>query len=155
MLRFQERAKEVLPIEERDRETHRTYIMGLAGFSFTGLLGLVLVDATLRKGLRLSIYYLLLSFLGYLFALNMQSYKVKRWQDQLATASTDLASLCLVLSIVGILTTQDFGSSFALSLSILAVFVWVGDHVIRIRIVWKFFREKEKTDGGGKGQEGP
>ena len=152
-MRFHKGMKEGLSEKEKDREAHRGYIMGLAGFSFSGLLALVLLDAVLRKGYLLSIYYLFMSFLAYLFALNMQSYKEKRWQDQLATASTDLASLCLILSIIGILLTQGFSHTFALWLSIVAISIWFVDHVFRISIVWKFLREKEKPDGRGKGQK--
>jgi small-conductance mechanosensitive channel len=145
-LKFRKAMKVVLNEEQLARESHRTYILALAGFSFSGLLALVVLDAALRQNYQISIYYLFLSFLGFVFALNQQSYKAKRWQDQIATASTEMALLCLILSILAILMTQDFSPTFALSLSIVAISVWLVDHVLRLIFVWKTLsKEKENT----------
>jgi len=144
LIKFRSQMKEKLSDREKDKETHRIYIMSLAGFSFSALLALVLLDAKFQKDLQLSIFYLFLSFLGYLFALNMQSYKEFWWQDQLATAATELGSLCLVLSIIGILLTNNFNRSFALSLSGLGIIIWLADHLFRIYIVYKFRKKKRK-----------
>jgi len=140
-LKFQKRMKDVLSPEELDKESHRTYIMTLAGFSFSGLLAMAVLDTALRQDYRLAIYYLFLSFLGYLFGLNLQSYKAKRWQDQLATASTDMASLCLVLSILSILMTQNFSRSFACPLSIAAILIWLVDHGLHFGFMWGYLEK--------------
>jgi FtsH-binding integral membrane protein len=145
LLRFQKEMKNGLTKDERDTESHRTYIMGLAGFSFSGLLALVVLDTALRKDYQLPIYYLFLSFLGYLFALNMQRYKFTRWRDHLANALMDMASLCLILSILGILMTQDFRPAFACSLSIAAIIVWLLDHCLQLKYDWGFLHGKEKN----------
>ncbi|MBW2620863.1 MAG: hypothetical protein JRC56_05985 [Deltaproteobacteria bacterium] len=84
--------------EEQDRESHRSHILTLAGFSFTGLLAIAVLDATLVQDFRFAVYYLLVSFLCYLSALNFQGYKSKRWHDQLATALMDVASLSLMIN---------------------------------------------------------
>jgi hypothetical protein len=136
--------KDVLTNEELDKESHRTYIMTLAGFSFSGLLAMVILDAALRQDFRFSIYYLFMSFIGYVFALNLQSYKAKRWQDQLAIASMDMASLCLILSILSILMTKNFSPAFACTMSIMAISIWLIDHSFRFRIDFKYLQEKGK-----------
>lgn len=153
-LKFREEMKDDLTPKERDTESHRSYILALAGFSFSGLLALAVLDAVLRKDYRLSIYYLFMSFLGHLIALNLQSYKFTQRRDQLATALTDMGSLCLILSILGILMTQDFSRTFSYSLGIVAVSAWLVDHGLRLRYTWKFFQAgREEKDGRRKEQK--
>ena len=109
---------DILTEEEQDREAHRSHILALAGFSFSGLLALVVLEAALLQGLHVAIYCLLLSFLFYMFALNLQGYKARRWQDQVATATMDVASLALILSVLSILHYQSFNRCFACVLSL-------------------------------------
>ena len=139
---------EILSEEEHDRGAHRSHILALAGFSFTGLLALAVLDATLRQDFHFGVFYLLISFLCYFFALNLQGYKKRRWHDQFATALIDSASLSLILSIVSILHIQTFKSNFAIGLALFAFFVWVVDHIIRLRIQWSYLNIKE-----GKGND--
>ncbi len=47
-LKFKNQMNELLLEPELDREAHRTLIIPLAGFSFTGLMGIMVVDLTLR-----------------------------------------------------------------------------------------------------------
>ncbi|MDH4270929.1 MAG: hypothetical protein OEW18_03020 [Candidatus Aminicenantes bacterium] len=142
--KFQKETKDVLTKKKQDKESHRTYIMTLAGFSFSGLLAMVVLDTTLRQDFRFSIYYLFMSFLGYVFALNLQGYKATRWQDQLATASMDMASLCLILSILSILMTQNFSPAFVYPMSIVAILIWLIDHGLRLRFGFKYLQEKRR-----------
>ena len=142
-LKFQKKMNENMNKEGKDKESHRAYILTLAGFAFSGLLAMAVLDTALRQDYRLSIYYLFMSFLGYLFALNLQSYKEKWWQDQLATASTDMASLCLVLSILSILMTQNFSRSFAYFLSIVAILIWLVDHSLHLVFMWRYFQRRK------------
>lgn len=136
--------KDNLPAKVLDKESHRSHFMTLAGFSFSGLLAMAVLDVALRQDFQYSIYYLFLSFLGYIFAVNLQSYKAKRWQDQLATASSDMASLCLVLSILSILMTKKFSPVFAYILSTIAVLVWLTDHGLRLVFDWTYLREERR-----------
>ena len=110
--------------DEQDRESHRSHILALAGFSFTGLLAIAVLDATLLQDFHYAVYYLLVSFLCYLSALNFQGYKSKRWHDQLATALMDVASLSLIMSIISILKIQSFSSLFVSILSAIALLTW-------------------------------
>ena len=86
---------EILSEEENDRESHRSHILALAGFSFTGLLAIAVLDATLLQDFHYAVYYLLVSFLCYLSALNFQGYKSKRWHDQFGTALMDAVDFIL------------------------------------------------------------
>jgi hypothetical protein len=47
--------KDNLTEDELDRDSHRNYILALTGFSFTGLLALTLLEATVIKGFYLTI----------------------------------------------------------------------------------------------------
>ena len=140
-----------LPEEQNDREAHRSLILALAGFSFSALLALVVLDATLRHDFHFAVYYLLVSFLCYFFALNLQGYKHLRWHDQVGTALMDAASLCLILAIVSIIVSAKHEKSLYLGLSGLAVFIWLLDYVIRLLLLLKYLKSKGvKNVGHGK-----
>ena len=136
--------KEHLGEPELDKESHRANILILAGFSFSGLLAVTIVDSALRQSFSFAVYYLLISFLCYLLSSNMQSYKSKRWHDQLVTAITETASLSLILSILSILHSQAFDANFAVSLSVFAFSVWLVDHIIRLTLQEKYLKLKEE-----------
>lgn len=127
--------------EELDRKSHRSYILALAGFSFAGLLALVLLDYSLKQNFLLSIYYMLLSFLFYIFSLNLQGYKSTRVQDQFATMLSESATLCMILSILGILF-QSTEIYFKYSMCTLALMIWLFDHYLRIRFQWIYLKKK-------------
>src|SRR5688572_18295865 len=88
--------------DELDRKGNREIILPLAGFSFTALLALVVLDANRVAGLRWPILFLLLSFLGFYASLNLQAYKARRWHDQVATGLKEAAAGWLILSVVAI-----------------------------------------------------
>lgn len=81
-----------LPEAALDREEHRSVILALAGFSFTGFAAVCVVDATTHLNLYFSTYYLLVSFLAYFSALDFQGWKHLRWHDQFATALVESAN---------------------------------------------------------------
>lgn len=133
------------------REVHRSFILALAGFSFTGLLAIAVVDASIQQNLQLSVYYLLISFLSYLFALNLQSYKSHWWHDQLADLLIEAATLSLLLSVVAIIWSSKQPDGFKYLITCLAAAVWLLDHLIRLRLTWQYFKEREANHGQGKG----
>lgn len=139
---FRRQMRNKLSEAESDRESHRSVILALAGFSFTGVLGLAVVNATLKHDLRLSIYYLLVSFLSYLFVLNLQGYKYNRWHDQVGNAVMESASLALLLSIVAIVFSLSTSIIYQVGLTIMTVAVWLVDHSIRLYLSIKYLREK-------------
>jgi hypothetical protein len=152
-LQFVKEMGEYLPEGELDRAGHRTHILALAGFSFTGFIALTVIEGTLLKGFSFPIYYLLVSFLGYLFSLNLQGYKSKRWQDQLGTALMEVASLSLILTIASVLFVVEFGSHFAPRLAILALTVWLIDHACRLKFQANYLSERRKSEMSKKEQE--
>lgn len=123
-----------------DRVEHRTFIVTLTGFSFTGLLAIAVVDAAIQQSLHLSVFYLLVSFLGYLFALNLQAYKALWWHDQLADYLIEAATLSLLLSVIAIVWTSKQPDAFKYLVTILALAVWLLDYIIRVTIMWGFFK---------------
>ncbi|MBL1215811.1 MAG: hypothetical protein HND52_20760 [Ignavibacteriae bacterium] len=142
---FRTLMKDILEEEELDRDSHRNYILAMTGFSFSGLLAVTLLEATVIQGFNLTIFYLFISFLFFLFSLNFQGYKSRRWQDQLSTAFTEIASLSLILSIISVLFIKKFDQTFSLVLSILAFSIWSMDHIIRLCLQSKYlFKKKER-----------
>jgi hypothetical protein len=139
---------EILSEDEQDREAHRTVILSLSGFSFTGLVGLIVLDATLRLNYKIAIYYLLVSFLSFLFSLNIQGYKSRRWHDQIATGIMDSGTLSLILAACYLIGNQHFGISFSLPLILLALIAWLTDHIIRLVIQWRYLSIKGGTRNG-------
>ncbi len=136
---------EVPSEEEQDRESHRSHILTLGGFSFAGLLAISALDVTSNHDFRFAVYFLLASFLCYLFSLNLQGYKSKRWHDQFATALMDSASLSLIMSIISILQVKALNLSFVAGITGLALLVWAVDHIVRIRILWKYLKLKREV----------
>ena len=136
--------EEILSEAENDRETHRSLILAFAGFSFTGAFALIVLEPTLRIMVQNPVLFLLVSFLVYLWALNLQSYKSYRWQDQVSTALLDTGSLCLVLALVSLLFSSNFESSFIGLTSGLAVLVWISDYIIRFCIDLKYMQKRDK-----------
>jgi len=146
IFRFRNMMSEILSENELDRDSYRNYILALTGFSFSGLLAVTLLEATVIQGFYITIYYLFISFLLFLLSLNYQSYKARRWQDQLSTAFTEIALLSLILSVISVLFLKEFDYSFSISLSILACIIWSFDHFSRIILQSKYLIEKRKVN---------
>ena len=135
-IRFHVQMGQQLPPEERDKDTHRSVIAAMEGFSFSALLALCLVDAKLNIDLNLPIYFIFLSFTCYLAAFNLQGYKNFRWQDLLSDVLMECGSLTLLLTITSILAIHLY-SSLHMALSVLVLVVWLYDHVLRYRKLWR------------------
>ncbi len=135
---------EIMPEEENDRESHRSLILALAGFSFSGLLAFIVLDGTLRQDFHLTVFFLLLSFLSYFLALNLQGYKSRRWHDQLGNALMDSASLSLILAIISVFLAFQINSVFYVILAFGAFSIWALDHIIKLKILSKFLRTKDQ-----------
>lgn len=128
---------------EQDREGNRALILAFAGFSFTGVTALIVLEPSIKQTVKWAVYFLLVSFLSYLWALNLQGYKASRWQGEVAAALADAGSLCLILALVSLLAHSAFPSVFVYSTSVLALTVWVVDHLIRLRIDSRYYRARE------------
>src|SRR5437899_2833533 len=101
--RFHKQMPDVLSEEEDDRDQNRSVILALAGFSFAGVLAVALLDVALQQSFAQTVFFLLVSFLAYLWALNAQSYKALRWQGEMVDALIEVGSLSLVLSLISLL----------------------------------------------------
>lgn len=148
--RFHQSMVEYLPEEAQEREQHRSLILTLAGFSFTGLLALVVLDSALAQRFRLPIFYLLTSFLSYMWALNLQGYKARRWHGSLAVGLVEVGSLSLLLSVIALLWAPTFERSFAAGLSTFACIVWGLDFVLRLTFEYRYLKLKEGALTHGK-----
>ena len=138
-----------LPEAAQHRDAHRSVILALAGFSFTAVAGLAVLE-TQRPGFQLSIWYVLLSFVAYLTALNLQSYKLTRWQNYVAAALIEMGSLSLTLTLVSLVSAGKFDTWFRTLVAAVALGSWVVDHAIRLLLeISHFVGEDAKRRKGG------
>ena len=143
ILRFHKQMTEIPDEAEQDREGKRALILAFAGFSFTGVIALIVLEPAIKQTVKLAVYFLMVSFLSYLWALNLQGYKASRWQDEIAAALADAGSLCLIFALVSLLLQSAFPNVFVYSTSALALAVWIVDHLIRLRIDSRYYRARE------------
>lgn len=132
-----------IPEEENDRDSHRTLILALAGFSFTGLIGIAVVDATIQTHLEYAVYFLFVSFLSFFFSLNLQGYKFRRWHDQLSDALIEAATLSL-MACIAVIALKIYPATFvAYFIAISAALVWGLDFLLRISRMAKYLKAVE------------
>lgn len=134
---------EHLPEEAQERDLQRTFILGLAGFSFTAVAGLAVLDSQVRIELQLATWFVLLSFLTFIFSLNLQSYKSTRLQNQIATAVLEIGTLSLMLALVALLCSASFDLIFQWIAVSVTLGLWSVDHVIRWVIEFNYLGERQ------------
>ena len=118
----------------------RSVILALAGFAFTAAAALSVLDTGARPSLQLSIWYALASFLSYMSALSLQSYKYRIWQDQLATALIEVGSFSLMLTLITLLIAAKLEPWFLWMAACVTLVVWTVDHGIKLRLFWRYMR---------------
>jgi len=131
---------QVPPEEAQERDVNRSFILSLAGFSFTAVAGFAVLDATTRIALQLPTWYVLLSFVSYISTLNAQSYKTNRLQNQVATALVEIGTLSLMLSLIALLFSASFSCKFQWIAATITFGAWLIDHVLRLRFDYHFLR---------------
>lgn len=134
----------IIPSEEKDLETNRNFNLTMCGFSFTGLLGLVVLENTIKDiHLDKQICFIFISFISYYIANNIQSYKFYYWMDELAIYCMETGSLFLILTII---TSFNFclGLFCSIIFSIVGVLIWYIDFCIHIYCTNKSFEGKMK-----------
>jgi hypothetical protein len=136
---------ELLPDAAIDREGHRTLIVAMAGFSFAGLLALVALPGALTER-QLPIWYVLISFLSYLGALNLQGYKAFRWHDHVGDALSEVASLGLIASVMAFILNSELSLAFRIVAVSMAIVAWLLDFGIRLRFLVSYLIAKEARD---------
>lgn len=127
-----------LPEEAQERDVQRTFIFSLAGFSFTAVAGMAVLEGTIRISLQLPAWYVLVSFVALISSLNLQSYKAARWQSQLATALLEVGTFALMSSLVVLLYTAAFSSTFRCAATVITLVPWALDHLIRLVIDYRY-----------------
>jgi hypothetical protein len=127
-----------------DRETHRTVLLALAGFSFSALLALVALDRSIVEKNTPAVVALMASFLAHLFALNLQGYKARRWHEQASDALMETASLGLVLAIPAFILRSSAGAEFKWLSLFSCLAVWGTDFGIRWYIAGRTFSGLER-----------
>jgi hypothetical protein len=134
---------ESLSDQAKQRPENRSVILGLMGFSSASLLALTVFDAKVAEEPAFyPVYYMLISFLGFYLALNIQSYKDYEWQGQLGAALLDVATLSLLLSIVSIILSGKHDRFYKNLFAGLALGTWLLDHLIRLVNERRVYQDK-------------
>jgi hypothetical protein len=123
------------------RDATRTVIVALAGFSFAGLIGITVLDSTNRKNFRYTVFYLLISFLCYLLAINLQDYKFLLSREQMSNLLIDTATLSLICSVVSVVFLAGYDLPFKITVLTIALTGWMIDHIIRTIYTWGDFKK--------------
>jgi hypothetical protein len=143
--RFSGYMRVLLPEEALQRMDHRTVFAALASISFAGLLALVVLPGL--PGRQLSIWFMLVSFLCLLAALNLQGYKVRRWHDWAGDALFEGAVLALLGAIATFVVKSDLSVVFRAAVVVFAATVWLADFCLRIYFEIDNLRALEERDG--------
>jgi hypothetical protein len=139
-----------MPEAAQERDVQRASVLALAGFSFTAVAGLAVLDDKVRVSLQLPTWYVLVSFLAYLTCVNLQSYKSTRWQNQLSSALLEIGSLSLILAVLSIIFGTGFSDLFKFASASIAAFSWILDHTIRLILDNAYLRELDSSTRAGK-----
>jgi hypothetical protein len=144
--RFRAYMKEALSDRERAATEHRSVILALAGFSFSGALALPAYGAAANRNVLLPTFFVVVSFLCYLAALNAQAYKHVRWHDQLTSGVADCALLSLVLAVLVMVALLQPPVVYSAAVIALSLLVWGVDLVIRLFCWSSYFLARERYE---------
>ena len=139
--------KYLLRPDQIARESTKSFVLALDGLSFTGVIAIAVVDSVNQVNFRIPVFYLLISFLCYLIAFNIQDYKFSVARDVWSNILIDIATLSLVCTAVTVVFLAGYGVVFQSVVLIVALTGWLADHIVRIRYTLKDFRkyrEREK-----------
>jgi hypothetical protein len=143
MLKFTMLTMQPMSTAELDRAGSRAIILPMAGFSFSALLALVVLETTRVASLRTPVQLLLASFLAFYSSLNLQSYKIRRWEDQLASGLKETGSGWLLLSVVAVVNSSPAGTGYKWGIGLVALGVWVVDLAVRLVLDYRYLRDLE------------
>lgn len=122
------------------REEHRNYIIALAGFTFAGLVALVVLDAANIGAMMFPIYDLFVSFVCFTSALSLQHYKATRWQDQLGTALADVGAFAQYVAVLNLLQLSHLPPLLLALLFAASLAAWLADFRARLLIELRYFQ---------------
>jgi hypothetical protein len=133
-----------IPEEAQGREVHRSTVLALMGFSFSGTVALLVVNAKVELNLLKPTYFLLVSFLSYFIVLNLQQYKAQRWQDDIGDGFLESGHFALILSVASLIWTSEAPNLYKYILVCMAILVWLVDFAVRIWITWRYLYWKKR-----------
>ena len=148
-VRYRRFMAESLESNEQQQDEHRTVILALSGFSFTAALALPAYGVSATVDVLLPTFYVVLSFLCYVGALNMQAYKYARWNDQVASGLADVASFCLLAATIGMVSLLSPPPLYFLFLALVAFVVWASDVYVRMRAWSSYFNARQEFEPKG------
>jgi len=133
--------------EERAAREHRALILPLAGFSFSAALAIPAFGAATKQDVLLPTFFVVVSFLCFLGAVNAQSHKHVRWHDQVVSGVADSAMLSLMLGVLAMVALLQSPAVYFGLLFILSLFVWSIDVAMKLFSWFSYFRGREREDG--------
>jgi hypothetical protein len=132
----------ILTDEVKQRQDIRTIVLAFMGFSSASLLALTVVEARAALMSFYPVYYMLISFIGFYLALNIQSYKNHEWQGQLGAVLLDVGTLSFLLSVVSIFRLSGQNNFYKNLFTGLALGAWLIDHLIRLIEEKRVYQDK-------------
>jgi hypothetical protein len=108
----------------------------MAAFSFAGVLGINLLESH-QNDLRLPAFYLMVSFLSYFSALNLQNYKFNVWREILSDFLIDTANLSLISSVMVMVLSGKYDQSYKVALFAIALLAWLPDQILSLKYMSK------------------
>jgi hypothetical protein len=141
-LKVKKQLNTILTEKELDRSNIRNIVLVLAGFSFTALLALILVETNTKHGLLFPIYFSFISFIIYLITFNLQGYKSKRWEEIISDTLLETASLCLVLTVIHLIFSSGLNKVFIYLIATIGIIGWAIDFFIRLKIQFKYLNKR-------------
>lgn len=156
-IKYRDIRKDGLTKDQRAGELHRGLILGMAAFSFAGVLGITLLQSP-QNDLRLPAFYLMVSFLFYFAALNWQNYKFNVGREILSDFLIDTANLSLISSVMFMVLSGEYDLSYKVALFAIALVAWLPDQILGIKYLSKEYtwmrEQKGKPTGGYRSRYG-
>jgi ABC-type spermidine/putrescine transport system permease subunit I len=133
-IRWRNKMKIAIPEEAQARNEQRATVLSLAGFSFTVVSAIVLLDNNSEHKMKLAVWFVLVSFVVFLAAANLQSYKSVFIDTMIYSALVEIGTLSLSLALAALICRTSYDDNFKTLVISFMLSVWVIDHVIRLRI---------------------
>ena len=149
---FHSYASEVLEEAERDSESGRVLTLTMTGFSFSAFFVLLVTNPTfVEKGIdiELSIYYILISVIGFMSSFSVEAYKHRRWQQQLCHGLEDVGRFSLYASVAALMWVSAFNDGMKILVLLAGGVSWGLDYVNRLYMWYEFLKTKQECDSDG------
>lgn len=132
--------------EERDSESGRVITLTSAGFSFSALFALLVTQPSFAKdsiNIQIAIYYIVISVFAFVSSFSMESYKHKRWQQQLSILFEDIGRISILLTLMALMYVSSLDRGLVYGVGYVFIVGWFIDCTHRI-VIWHEFYAAEK-----------